>query len=814
MRTKFGYFGAVALSVIGSYQAALAQGGLEEITVTARRVEENLMQVPLAISAVGAEQIQDTGVQNLQDLLRYTSGVISSPGTNQGRVGGPFNRGPSALVFRGLSVATGQVFIDGAPFAGAASPDVTDVARVEVLKGPQSVYFGRSTYSGAVNYVSKEPGDVFGGHVSGDLSSYSTVDVHASVEGPINEKVAFRVSGHYFSTAGQYKNPLAGDRLGAQQTSNVSAFAVFKPSDALKVKAYYAWAQNNDGNPAQGIMVAGKLVQSPTNINTVSYQATGGELGCNAGGSVVYYCGTIPSIGTLLKQNPMIVSAITHMTPLVQQLTLENRPVPIAALNGAIQTYPNPFDPHWLTHMGFKLKTQSAHLTLEYVTQGDWSITSATAWDALKSEALEDYNFRDVSNLPNPFFVSATATPLLSPYNDRPSLTETLTRDLSQEVRVNSPAKERLRGVAGASYLRISSPFGTTLTGFNQSGLVQNNITQTISKTPAVFGALYYDFTDQLTLSAEGRYQWDKISQKAIWPLPGAALQQTNTSFSPRVSLDYKFSQDALLYALFSRGYRPGGFNLALVSNPPGIIAQLATAGGQLAYQQEKLDNFEAGIKWTGLDNRLRVIFDAYYMKWQNGQVSQSIFVTQSTGALAAMSIILNQGRVNLKGVESEVQWAATDNLTLSGSFSYMHNKIISFQDVVNGPRIYGSTSAAGYELPGAPKLTFSASAEYKDHLMGDWDWFSRIDMSYRGGMYLDTHQIASTAPSVRANLRAGIDTNPIRIEGYVNNVLNNMEATEVGIANNNINALAATQGIRFTAPPKRTFGVKGSYKF
>ncbi len=811
MRTKLGYLSAVALGVLGSYQTASAQG-LEEITVTARRVEENLMQVPLAISAIGAGQIQDTGVQNLQDLLRFTSGVVSTPGTNTGRVGGPFNRGPSALVFRGLSVATGQVFIDGAPFAGSATPDVTDVSRVEVLKGPQAVYFGRSTYSGAVNYVTKEPGDKFGGYVIGDLANYGTVNLNAGVEGPITEKVGVRVSGRFYTTSGQYVNPLQGDRLGAQQTSNFAVNAVFKPSDALKIKAYYAWAQNDDGMPAQGILVAGSIVQSPTNINQATYSAVGGDLTCRAGGTVLYYCGTLPSVNTLLKQNPLAVSAITKPTPLVRALTVDNRPVFVAAL-GRTESYPTAFDPNWLTHMGYKLRTQSAHLGMEYVTQNDWTLTSTTAWDSTKSEAWEDYNFRDVSNVINPNYVSATATPLLSPFNDRPSMTQTVNRDFSQEFRVTSPSKERLRGVAGASWLRIITPFNGLL-GFNQTGTVQNNLTETLSKTPAVFGAVYYDFTDQFTLSAEARYQWDKISQKALWPIPGAALQQTYTSFSPRVSLDYKFSQDALLYALWSRGYRPGGFNIALVSNPAGVVAQLATAGGQLAYQQEKLDNFEAGIKWTGLENRLRVIFDAYYMKWQNGQVTQSIFVTQANGALAAMSIILNQGRVNLKGVESEVAWAATDHLTLSGSFSYMKNKIVNFQDVVNGPRIYGSTSAAGYELPGAPKLTFSTSAEYKDHFVGDWDWLARTDLTYRGGMYIDTHQIAQTAPSYRVNIRVGLETTNVRVEGYVNNVFNNMEATEVGIANNNINALAATQAIRYTAPQKRLFGIKASYKF
>jgi outer membrane receptor protein involved in Fe transport len=114
------------------------------------------------------------------------------------------------------------------------------------------------------------------------------------------------------------------------------------------------------------------------------------------------------------------------------------------------------------------------------------------------------------------------------------------------------------------------------------------------------------------------------------------------------------------------------------------------------------------------------------------------------------------------------------ENLLLSGSVAYMKNDIKNYLDVTFGPRIYGSTSAAGYTLPGAPKLTYSLSAQYTDTLTGAWDWFARGDFTHRDGMYLDTHNIAKTAPVDRLNLRAGIQTDMIRIEGYINNVFDN----------------------------------------
>ena len=182
--------GGIGTAALAQQQA---QVGLEEITVTARRVEENLMQVPLAISAVTSADIEARGVNTLIDLGKFTSGLFAQVGGN-----GRTDRSATRLTFRGLSTASGQKFIDGAPFSGAAIPDIADVARVEVLKGPQSDYFGRSTYSVAVNFVSRTPADHFEGHVQADGSMFGTTDLTASLEAPIVAgTLGIRVSGRH-----------------------------------------------------------------------------------------------------------------------------------------------------------------------------------------------------------------------------------------------------------------------------------------------------------------------------------------------------------------------------------------------------------------------------------------------------------------------------------------------------------------------------------------------------------------------------------------------------------------------------------------
>src|SRR5439155_26384887 len=118
-------------------------GGLEEITVTARRVEENLMQVPLSITAVTAASIESAGIKDARDIAAYTPGLFISYSI-------AFQASARNLFFRGDSVDRGLIFIDGAPYGGQANPDLNSLERVEVLVGPQSAYFGRSTFTGAI----------------------------------------------------------------------------------------------------------------------------------------------------------------------------------------------------------------------------------------------------------------------------------------------------------------------------------------------------------------------------------------------------------------------------------------------------------------------------------------------------------------------------------------------------------------------------------------------------------------------------------------------------------------------------------------
>ena len=152
-------------------RAAAAPGTGSDIVVTARRREENLLDTPIAISAFTSEALEQRGIKNLQDLGSFVPGLNIVGQATGG--GARADRSFVGVILRGMqpstsSAQTTSMFIDGVPVSQATALQVlTNPARVEVLKGPQSATFGRQTFAGAINVVTKEPADTLGGQISG-----------------------------------------------------------------------------------------------------------------------------------------------------------------------------------------------------------------------------------------------------------------------------------------------------------------------------------------------------------------------------------------------------------------------------------------------------------------------------------------------------------------------------------------------------------------------------------------------------------------------------------------------------------------------
>ena len=793
--------GSAAVVAIGLLQPAavtlaqqVGQAVLEEIVVTARKREENLMEVPLSITALSAADIENAGIKDLNTLALYTPGLWIEYGIS--------SQLQRQLTFRGLSVSTGQVFIDGAPYTGPGNPNLGNLERVEVLVGPQSAYFGRSTFQGALNFVTKQPADKFQGQLKAEFARFDTHDMSISVEGPLlADKLAARLNVRAYNADGQWVNRSnTNQRLGGVAQKSGTVTFRFDATDNLHINGLLDYVLDTDGyTPTVALSAFGYNGQARTQSQ---------QLFCNLGGTFgPYWCGALPTAKGLDQLStpgtPHIISANLDITPFIYDVLIRDT-------LGLQDLY---FDPTWLEQNGFKQQVQTGHLDIQYDTASGWTFSSLTAINRTKFQNLVMPNYRDDRSTPNPRFPATRGT---LPYIGFHSIRQGFIRDTSQELRLNSPTDLAVHGTAGVNYVYSRDP-GTRGRSIQPGGAVANVVTRTNNKTPALFGGVYYDVTDDLTVGAETRYQWDKIFAQAVIPTVAAPLEGTFKSLSPRVTIDYNYSEGSLVYVLWSRGYRPGGFNASAVGQPQSVLDQLSAQAGNNAinYKQEKLDNFEAGLKATWLDGRLQITADVYYDQWRDGQVSNSLSVNFPTGQ-RMITLTTNVGAVNLHGVEFTSGFAVSENLSVAGTINYQTSKILDYVYTPTGTRIRNSTNVNGNKFPNAPDWTWTLSPTYTDILAGSWEWYTRFDWRHRGRYYIDPTNVAWLAPSNVIDMRLGIKDEARAIEVSVTNLTNDQTFTAGTVGADATCCVTASNvnEIRVILPPRRSYGIRATYNF
>jgi iron complex outermembrane receptor protein len=803
-----------------------ANGGtaLEEVTVTARRVEENLMTVPMSLSALTSADLEDRDIKDMTEIslfepsFRFVNQLGGQSALN--------DRSSFSLSFRGLfenqgngtaTTGSGTVFVDGAPVIDGQIPTLDEMERVEVLKGPQSVYFGRSTFAGAINYITKDPSlTTFGGSVSAESSSFNSTDESIALDLPvINDVLGMRVSARHLIKGGAYTN--AGDtdqKLGEEGTDSAAITVLWKPIETLKVKGWFNWFQNDDGPPTDLGVNPGDVYPG---THTSIFNFTSPEGAVYQGG---YIKGPIPNVSAL---SPSMLSGNFSMTPFLQNVAANNIPPEIL-----------PFNPDFFNRMGLRRNAVQGDLRVDFEFLPGYDLTSLFAYHYDKQEGHFDTDNRDGRDycngatcvtVPNVLPGGTTAGPIL-PYYSFNLSTEGLHEDWSEELRITSPQDQRFKWTFGGNFLHSFTPGGAL---FGETPFGPANIGElgaTVTQTPAIFAGAYYQFIPKLTLGVEARYQWDKVFIKenfegntALTGIAAEPLYANFKSFSPRVTLDYQFQPDSTAYVLFSRGYRPGGFNAQSLTLTPTQLAYVAASGANsgLTYAQERLDNYEFGVKQTFLDGRARATLSFYYDKWVNGQVGTVLDVPNpqdTANPFIQYSPVDNSGLIALKGIEWQGDVQVTSHFQVNTMFAINDTDVEVFSPCTDAEHILGRLSCTGH-VPQVPKYKGAVSGTYTDHLFGDYQWYGRVDYTYSGMAFVDYSNIAWMQAAEIVDLHLGIRTDKLRVEAFVKNVTNNSaplstdpQVDPFTFFSQNLNA------IDYAPPDPRWFGVRADYHF
>ena len=234
----------------------VAAQSLEEITVTARKTTESLQEVPLAITAVGEQEIQRLGIKDLNKLAQQDASVQFDEG---------FTPSDTRITIRGLSPTRGRpnaaTLVDGIDVGSEAvsnpggsvlvNPRLLDVARIEIVKGPQSALYGRSAFAGAIQYVTKDPADAFEANLSVDASNRDDREIRGNVSVPLNDELGMLVNGYAWDNRGYYRNSVTDEFVGGGQGLGSSITFKWEPTDSVDFKWRTEYTDDETQPPAQ-----------------------------------------------------------------------------------------------------------------------------------------------------------------------------------------------------------------------------------------------------------------------------------------------------------------------------------------------------------------------------------------------------------------------------------------------------------------------------------------------------------------------------------------------------------------------------------
>lgn len=743
---------AATAAIPAQAQVADASPGaiLEEIIVTARRREESLQDVPVSISVLSSDFIEQAGILDQFDLFDETPGIFYNQARDRNGAR-PAIRGVSVRQTQSLRLQKVSSFLDGAPVYGnTGSLAFADIERVEVMRGPQSSAFGRATFAGAINYVSKDPGDEFSSEFK-----LATSDLHrnifgVSLNGPISETLGFTFDAYFDEFEGPDEWVSSeGVRLGNTSSDYITGKLVWAPTDRVEVKVRLMSLETDDGPPMEAFLSqsARDACNAATNNSTLPNGDIifVGEWDCDVGSAT-------PPGG--VPQNLHPEESLTPGTPeffLAQSFSV--------------------LEP------GAFLERERIQAELNFSTDNGSMLQVLTSYSEDTSRRWFDGDRSDVA----PTFAMGMIRGVDSMADPR------IVEESYFDVRWLSPDDSSLRWMVGASLYDfttssdVHTQLGGILLGLEDEAnggqpFIPRASTNDDATNIGLYGNISWDVTDATTLSFEGRFQDDDVTSLSV--LDGRTFNNVTESFQPRLAINHRINDDWSFYGQYSRGTNPSGVNLGF--RVPILAESLAAAQAAgfitynedtfVAYTEEELTNYEIGIKGSALDGRLQLAAALYVMDYEdaitrtvfnwNGAWNDGSFDPQGRvfGVRDTMTggTFINTGDQELQGVELEANYQANDNWSFRGTLTLSDNKYTDSCDqnpvsngfpadftVVDDGVPFDCALINGKTVTRQPEETATVSANYRGTLgRGGWQWAGRVALRYQGATFRDVMNI------------------------------------------------------------------------
>ncbi|WOJ95161.1 TonB-dependent receptor [Congregibacter variabilis] len=775
---------------------------LEEVIVTAQKRAESLQDVPISVSAIQGEKIQDAGIPNMAALADYVPNLHIADAPVNTNI---YMRGVGSGNNQGFEQSVGM-YIDGVYMGRGRQYRAAflDVERVEVLRGPQGTLFGRNTVAGAVNITtaSARAGDELEGQIMASAESFDGRIVEGFVGGGLTDTLGARLAVKYRETDGFADNVFLGTPEGSIEELSYRLSLNWQPTDELNVNFKFSQSDyERIGSTTTGKVFLNAAERDQFVPNRSAFANTAYSI------MDVFYPGYQEQTGRefeVFKDNGYGRSREDGI---------------------GIGINPDSSD-NDLTNMVLNVDWQVGELT----------VTSVTGWS--------EYQYidgADVDWLPLQF---------ISRDDDQTF------EQFSQEIRIASPGGEFFDYVAGVYYdqsdlefdrqvaidtnfdglfpefLSIVTPGNpppsvlpqnllSALTGgaYDMNQVSRNHNYQLDSDSLAVFAQGTFNFTDTLRLTVGLRYteeNKDVISTQFLSDQNSGLLNPSDSYFlhliqansfnayaydfredrstdalTPSFNLQWNVGDDSMLYASFSQGFKSGGFTAADDGNPGDLTPtafpcapnpdftvnldacyDLSNPNDDFEFGDEEVDAFEIGGKHTLLDGGMTLNWALFYTEYTDLQTA----IFEGLGF-----VVKNAAGSEIFGLEVDALWQATDNLRLGANFAYLD---ASYSDFDDGPCTAIQLDAnpncsveQGNPLSGEPTLYASdySASFFFDYIrpMGDMELFVGGEVNYRDAFQSagDNDPIDLIDDFTKANLRVGLRSGDWEIMAYGRNI-------------------------------------------
>ena len=843
----------------------------------------------MSISVFNAELISTAGIINQDDLFSLTPGMDYQNHNGTRTDNNPGIRGVQSEL-RASNQQKVASFIDGMPMNGnTGTLQFNGIDAVEVYRGPQSAAFGRSTFAGAINYVTSDSAEEFEGRVGVRVTDLGDNEVSALLTGPINDSLGYRINYVKGDNSGPDEwRTTEGIDQSEQKTERLSAKLNFEFSETVYGEVLYnrlraedrpgaAWVVDpTTCGQGSGIIRSnmGAMTEYPAGVWDCDKSAPSGGLPRNTqmfDQFVSQYDANIGAYSAAFGMADANMDGSVSSAEFLAQTAADGQTYE-QALRGATVT------PIWssdVDRLQGELNFEVGDNLLQFL--GMYNSDSAHRWnDNDFSNSLPVFNAMNGMLGPNTMTMAAIV-----------DIEETYL-----ETRWISSEDQRLRYAASATYYDYTNNLQT----YNNLGALELGLTLpngnpvnpltgiTISENATNMGVglnLNYDLTERTTLSFEGRYQVDEVCGRDT---NGANIETCSEtkSFAPRIAINTTFNDNLSAYGQFSIGNNPAGVNIAY--QDPGNIQALAIANGSTpvpfgvgavnpgvqyngvggnpapvidynedtfaTFDEEKLTNFEIGLKGNYADGRGSYTVAAYYMKYENiigaENLDWNVDAVGSGGwnegnwsVFEGERTWINQGDSEMYGIEATSNYVINEMWQVGG---YLAIAAADFTD-------YCSIQAPQYRSGGAPVIplltpaangvistcgvvdgnqvaqhspvqgNLNATATLPNDLFG-FRTSIRADLRYKGKHYEDHLNLLERKAVTTINVSANMRSENWNLRLFVNNLTDNNEPLRVFESRNFVDnanpTRAAAQVQTFAMVPQRPreLGLLVQYNF